>query len=372
MIRYLFGASAMALAISSPASAQDEKPLTETCPNLTAEEIEAIENYNGEFSENAWYARAYCVSVEEAERRMEIQNRGAIGPRTEPGPPPPPPAPDDSLGLLAQTLHEKEGDTFAGLWIQHRPTYGVMVAFTRDAAATLAKYTSDPLYVPVDRPGPSLTQLRAAQEQLMRDLDALGITWFTMGGDESSGKIEVRLGQSADPIREAAARGEIDLPVFVVFEEPDPFPIAAPPVPPDDVRVRGFPQFADRTDGMARTLVGVPDVPARLELRDGCLWLLPEGEEPGIAVWEQSMALELTDPEKVTVMNRFSGSRVFADTDVVLMGLQPGEVAPPKDIVGAESCPGPLASRSPGGKGLLGTSPVLAEATTRPCRAWSS
>lgn len=341
MIRYLFGASAMALAISSPASAQDEKPLTETCPNLTAEEIEAIENYNGEFSENAWYARAYCVSVEEAERRMEIQNRGAIGPRTEPGPPPPPPAPDDSLGLLAQTLHEKEGDTFAGLWIQHRPTYGVMVAFTRDAAATLAKYTSDPLYVPVDRPSPSLTQLRAAQEQLMRDLDALGITWFTMGGDESSGKIEVRLGQSADPIREAAARGEIDLPDFVVFEEPDPFPIAAPPVPPDDVRVRGFPQFAYRTDGMARTLVGVPDVPARLELRDGCLWLLPEGEEPGIAVWEQSMELDLTDPEKVTVMNRFSGSRVFADTDVVLMGLQPGEVAPPKDIVGADSCPGP-------------------------------
>lgn len=341
MIRYLFGASAMALAMSSPASAQDEKPLSETCPNLTAEEIEAIENYKGQFSENAWYARAYCVSVEEAERRIEIQNRGAIGPRTEPGPPPPPPAPDDSIGLLAQTLHEREGDTFAGLWIQHRPTYGVAVAFTRDAAATLAKYTSDPLYVPVDRPGPSLTQLRAAQEQLMRDLDALGITWFTMGGDESSGKIEVRLGQSPDPIREAGARGEIDLPDFVVFEEPDPFPIAAPPFPPDDVRVRGFPQFAYRTDGMARTLVGVPDVPARLELRDGCLWLLPEGEEPGIAVWEQSMALDLTDPEKVTVMNRFSGSRVFADTDVVLMGLQPGEVAPPKDIVGAESCPGP-------------------------------
>lgn len=341
MIRYLFGASAMALAMSSPASAQDEKPLSETCPNLTAEEIEAIENYKGQFPENAWYARAYCVSVEEAERRIEIQNRGAIGPRTEPGPPPPPPAPDDSIGLLAQTLHEREGDTFAGLWIQHRPTYGVAVAFTRDAAATLAKYTSDPLYVPVDRPGPSLTQLRAAQEQLMRDLDALGITWFTMGGDESSGKIEVRLGQSADPIREAGARGEIDLPDFVVFEEPDPFPIAAPPVPPDGVRVRGFPQFAYRTDGMARTLVGVPDVPARLELRDGCLWLLPEGEEPGIAVWEQSMALDLTDPEKVTVMNRFSGSRVFADTDVVLMGLQPGEVAPPKDIVGAESCPGP-------------------------------
>lgn len=341
MIRYLFGASAMALAMPSPVFAQDQKPLSETCPNLTAEEIEAIENYKGQYAENAWYARAYCVSVEEAERRMEIQNRGAIGPRTEPGPPPPPPAPDDSLGLLAQTLQERESDTFAGLWIQHRPTYGVMVAFTRDAAVTLAKYTSDPLFVPVDRPGPSLTELRAAQDRLMRHLVAMGVNWFGMGGNEATGKIEVSLGQSAAPIRAAAARGEFDLPGFVVLEEPDPFPIAAPPVPPDDVRVRGFPQFAYRTDGMARTLVGVPDVPARLELRDGCLWLLPEGEEPGIAVWEQSMALDLTDPEKVTVMNRFSGSRVFADTDVVLMGLQPGEVAPPKDIVGAESCPGP-------------------------------
>ena len=341
MIRRLFGASAMALALSSAAFAQEQKPLSETCPNLTAEEIEAIENYQGQFSENALYARAYCVSVEEAERRMEIQNRGAIGPRTEPGPPPPPPAPDDSIGLLAQTLHEKEGATFAGLWIQHRPTYGVMVAFTRNAASTLAKYTSDPLYVPVDRPGPSLTELRAAQDRLTRDLDALGITWFTMGGNESSGKIEVRLGQNADPIRQAAARGEIELPDFVVFEESDPFPIAAPPVPPGDARVKGFPQFAYRTDGMPRTLVRVPDVPARLTLRDGCLWLSPEGKEPKIAVWEQSMALDLTDPDKVAVLDRFSGAKVYADSDVVLMGLQPGEVAPPKDVVGADGCPGP-------------------------------
>ena len=81
-------------------------------------------------------------------------------------------------------------------------------------------------------------------------------------------------------------------------------------------------------------------MPARPELRDGCLWLAPEGEAPRIAVWEQSMALDLTDSGKVAVMNRF-GAKVFADSDVVLMGLQPGEVAPPKDVVGADGCPGP-------------------------------
>ena len=88
-------------------------------------------------------------------------------------------------------------------------------------------------------------------------------------------------------------------------------------------------------------LVGVPDVPARLALRDRCLWLYPEGEEPKIAVWEQHEALDLTGPDRVAVMNRFSGARVYADSDVVLMGLQPNEVEPPKNIVGNEGCPGP-------------------------------
>ena len=75
MIRALIlAASAMALAMPSPVFAQDQKPLSETCPNLTAEEIEAIENYKGQYAENAWYARAYCVSVEEAERRLHASN----------------------------------------------------------------------------------------------------------------------------------------------------------------------------------------------------------------------------------------------------------------------------------------------------------
>lgn len=340
MIRNLFGASAMALALSSPAFAQEQKPLTETCPNLTAEEIEAIENYKGEFSENAWYARAYCVSVEEAERRMEIQNRGAIGPRTEPGPPPDT-APDVDPGSLQVLLHEKEPDTFAGLWIQHQPTYGVAVAFTRDAAATLAKYTSDPIYIPVERPGPTLIELRTTQHRMVELLQQMGINWYGAGSDITKGTVEIELGQSADPIREAAARGEFDLPDYVVFKELAPFPLPAPPIPAGDTRVKSFPQFANRTDGGISTLVGVPDVPARLALRDRCLWLYPEGEEPKIAVWEQHEALDLTGPDRVAVMNRFSGAKVYADSDVVLMGLQPNEVEQPKNIVGNEGCPGP-------------------------------
>ena len=330
----------VAIALAGPAIAQDEKPLSETCPDLTADEIEAIENYKGRYAENAWYARAYCVSLEEAQRRMEIQNRGAIGPRTEPGPRPDT-APDADPGSLQVMLMEKEPDTFAGLWIQHEPTYGVAVAFTRDAAATLAKYTIDPIYIPLERPGPTLIELRATQDRMVELLQQMGINLLGVGSDITKGTVDIDLGQSADAIREAAARGEFDLPDYVVFNEPAPFPLPAPPVPPGDTRVKGFPQFANRTDGGIRTLVGVPDVPARLELRDGCLWLYPEGEEPKIAVWEQHEALDLNDPDRVAVMNRFSGAKVYADSDVVLMGLQPGEVAPPKNVVGNEGCPSP-------------------------------
>ena len=94
MMRFMLSAGAVVFALAPPDHAQEEKPLSETCPNLTAEEIDGIENFKGEFAETAWYARAYCVSVEEAHRRIEIQLRGSIGPRTEPGPPPLPAAPD--------------------------------------------------------------------------------------------------------------------------------------------------------------------------------------------------------------------------------------------------------------------------------------
>jgi hypothetical protein len=342
MIRSVATVVALAAALTAPVHAQDEKPLSETCPNLTAEEIEGIENYKGQFGENALYARAYCVSVEEAERRMEIQLRGSTGPRTEPGPPPPPPAPDADIGTLQGNLRANESDTFAGLWIQHEPTYGVIVAFTRDGAATLAKYTNDPLYIPLDRPGPTLIELRATQKRLTEEFARLGFRWAGIGSRENFGTVHVELAQDAAPIRAAAARGELDLPDWVTLVEPNPLPIPAPPpARAGDDRVKAFPQFAFRTDMYPSTLVGVPDVPARLSLVDGCLMLFPEGEEPRTALWQASDALDLSDPERVSVVNRLGGARVYADSDIVLMGLQPGEVTPPKEIVGTEGCPGP-------------------------------
>jgi len=217
-----------------PGAAQPrEVPLAEACPNLTAAQIARIESYRGQFAENAHYARAYCVPIEEAERRMAIQNREAIGPRTEPGPPPRPPR--DSIGAINAVLQEKEADTFAGLWIQHRPDYRVVVAFTRNTAATLAKYTSDPLFKPLDRPGPTLRELHAMQDRLVNEFTARGFRWAGAGSREDRGIVEITLAQEAAPIRAAAARGEFPLPPWVVLIEPNPLPFPAPPPPaPED------------------------------------------------------------------------------------------------------------------------------------------
>lgn len=319
-----------------------EPPLAETCPNLTKAEIRAIENYKGQFRENAYYARAYCVSVEEAERRMAIQLRDAVGPKQEPGAPPAPRA--DGPGQLGALLREREAATFAGLWIEHRPTYRVVVAFTRDAAATLARYTRDPLFVPLDRPGPSYRELQDIQQRLIAEFQRRGIRWAMAGANEQTGRIDFELAQQAAPIRAAAARGEFDLPPFVVLNEPRPLPHPAPPPPrAGDTRVKAFPQLKHRTDMFPQTLVGVPDVAATLELRNGCLVFVTD-TDTRTALWGAEDAVDLSDPSQVTIVDRLSGKRITVGERVSLAGLQPSEPgARDKAAKVGESpaCPGP-------------------------------
>jgi hypothetical protein len=337
-LRRLSGLLILAAAAVPVSAQQGPRSLVKACPNLTPKQIAAIENYKGQFRENALYARSYCVSVEEAERRMAIQLRDAVGPKTEPGRPPRPD--ENSIGAINAALQEKEAGTFAGLWIQHQPEYRVVVAFTRDAAGTLAKYTKDPLFKPVNRPGPTLAELRSTQERLVKEFTSRRFAGM-FAVFEDKGIVEIRLSQEAGPIRAAAARGEFPLPAYVVLIEPNPFPIAPPPPPAaGDRRVKSFPQFARRTDMDARTMMGVPDVPAKLKLVDGCLKVETK-EGTRTAVWQASDALDLSHPARVTVLDRLTGTRVAAGEEIVLMGLQPGEDRVPDQIVGTAGCPGP-------------------------------
>lgn len=92
-----------------------------------------------------WYMRAYHVDAAEAARRL----------RASP-----------AAGKLGARMAAEQASTFAGLYIEHSPAFRIVVRFTDDAAAQLARYTQDPDYVAETAPR-SLRELRATQDRVV-------------------------------------------------------------------------------------------------------------------------------------------------------------------------------------------------------------
>lgn len=72
-----------------------------------------------DFPAGKFYAARYGVDLKEAIYRLQIQ---------------------ENIAQLGAQLQEKEPDTFAGLWIQHEPTYRVIVQFTHDGTKIIQPY----------------------------------------------------------------------------------------------------------------------------------------------------------------------------------------------------------------------------------------
>lgn len=325
------------VAATSAASQQlaPQRPLAEKCPKLSASERAEIERPEKlKFPELAWYARENCVSIAEAKRRMEIQSRDAIGPETEPGGPPPPPK--DSIGSVSQAIQKNEAETFAGLWIQHQPTYGVVVAFTRNAKATLAKYTKDPLFIPLDRPGPTQAELYASQERLLKDLERFGARPSYAGTDIMKAQVEIAVVGDLSAFRAAVDRGEVALPRWVRIQGPAPLPHPAPPLPANwRATVKAFPQARYRSGGMELAILKTGTV----ILEGGCLRLKGERRSP-VIVWPAEAALDMSGG-KVRVLNRGNGETIDLDSRINLGG-NARELDDAKDVVGTDAaCPGP-------------------------------
>jgi hypothetical protein len=335
----------LALGLMAATAEAKQPSLSKTCPKLTKKEraeILAAEKPGAPgFRENASYARAYCVSLTEAKRRMEIQNRDAIGAETEPGGPPPPP--ENSIGVISAKIEAGEKATFAGLWYQHQPVYGVVVAFTRDAAATLKKYTNDPLFIPLDRPGPTQAELYETQKHLFEELERLGARPFSAGSDIMRGRVEFEVAGDLTAFRAAVARGEVKLPSYVDIREPSPLKIAAPPLPPAAQNpVKAFPRAKLRSGGMELSILrtGV------ITLKNGCLRTTGDDETPSyVVVWPNEAALDLVSVKgKVQILNRMSGERVTVDERMILGGGA-GLLGDDSLVIDTSpACPGPYYS----------------------------
>ena len=102
------------------------------------------------------YAEQFGVDLQEAVTRLMLQ---------------------EPAGKLGATLEEHEGDAFAGLWIQHKPEFGIVVAFTRDGQETVRQYIQDgPLeeLVEVRHADATLRELMKAQAEANRIVSELG------------------------------------------------------------------------------------------------------------------------------------------------------------------------------------------------------
>jgi len=302
------------------AQAAPPLPLAIKCSKLTAAEradIEAPEKF--EFgSQLAWYAREQCVPMSEARRRMNLQ---AIAPSP----------------ALVETIKNNEAATFAGLWIQHQPTYGVVVAFTRDAAKTLAKYTRDPLYIPLDRPAASERDLEEARLRIGRELARFGAKPDVAFADVMKGIVELSYSGDLLAFNAAVARGEVTLPPYVRLTGPRQLPPA--PALPTSWRntIKVFPTVRGRTGNGPE-----PDIliSGTMVLENGCLRLKQDDEPSRLIVWPAEAALEIMDGKPV-VIHRLSGERVPPGR--IRLGFKmrsPVDVAE-VDGLGA-ACPGPF------------------------------
>jgi len=326
--------------------------LMERCPELGREEAEATFNRDGNrYGEALSYAQSYCVPINEANRRMALQEAWTVGERTE------------ELNALIARIVENE-PTYTDSWIQHVPTYGFAFGFSENAAETLARYTTDPVYIGVDQPGAKAAYSENDSRDFMMRLGELGVGFATAGYDTIAGVFQVDLlSETTEAIDALVSTGKLVVPAWVKFNTRPPLPHAAPPPAVDPDRLAGFPRLRTRTDGMPQTLVGVSDVRATLVLRDDCLAFEIEpgmyadprggaGNEILTALWQKTQAPDLSDPERIGVLDRLSGNRIHVGDRVVLSGLQPGTAEMydsihtdadrlEKAATGTHACPGP-------------------------------
>lgn len=139
------------------------------------------------------YAKSFNVSPEEAERRSALRKE---------------------IGELNAKLEQSEPDSFAGMHLEHTPTFRAIVRFKGDATATLARYTQNPLFV-ARAADVSVRDLVQTQSSVYGLLKALNI--------ESTSRVMVSTGRVdffvADPtaVKQLVATGALKVPSYVTF-----------------------------------------------------------------------------------------------------------------------------------------------------------
>jgi len=147
---------------ASPAGLSEREASTEVvrCPQEETTAGPSFDPDDPGFRDVERYAEDQGIPIEEAVRRLELQE-------------------DPALNRLRPELAVKAHDTFAGLWIQHKPEYRFIVLFTEGGEETIQPYLECNPHADVvevrNGADATLAELRAAEEGAARIVDSLGI-----------------------------------------------------------------------------------------------------------------------------------------------------------------------------------------------------
>ena len=115
----------------------------------------------------------------------------------------------EAIGELGDAIESNETETFGGLWIQHEPYYAVVIAFTRDGAATACPYVQGTTLadlVEIRKVDFTLQELKAARTEAHSMIESLGLDSGESGIDVKNNRAEIYLTQEHLEAAESALK----------------------------------------------------------------------------------------------------------------------------------------------------------------------
>lgn len=145
-----------------------------------------------------YFQKAYSLSATEARRRLLLQDR---------------------IGALAEKLETNEATVFGDLYIEHQPSYRIVVGLTRGGKEVVQKYTSDAdilAALDVQTVARTIGELRSTQDRLLTQLATLKVKSFSII-DPKTGLIKL-IAPDLGPLRQLVATKALILLDYVVLE----------------------------------------------------------------------------------------------------------------------------------------------------------
>jgi hypothetical protein len=253
------------------------------------------------------YSRRYGVTPQEAERRLHVMN-----------------ALHAELPALQEKLERHERGNFANLWIEHEPALRVVVAFKRNAEATLRRYTSNPNFV-ARQVRYSMEELDAARADAERQLQRLGVPLGMSDSDEVGNDVDIVTRLEQPEVDRLLASGRLRLHPAVNVTGPKAIERSA--LSPEAARlVRIFPQDPNRSLGGTRELRY-----GTIILRDGCLRFDGAGDNESIIYFSAETGLKVDEVGRLAFTNRATGeTRARVGEPLAMSGGAGRKITDPK------------------------------------------